>query len=432
MGVYSDLLIPAANFLRDVEMVGLIYDVDAAADMFENEVRPELEMLKKDMRDISGISILNPASPPQMAHIYYDVWEIDHEMRHRPPQGQRTFERSTDDSARRVILEGDFTSKADRGTIEGTKDGYRDRIDAFTRKHDRFSKLSKINSTYIVGMIPHAFADPDQRVFTNLNLHTTETGRLSSTEPNLQNIARPRPGLPDIRQLFHAPNGRQIVQADFSQAELRVIAYLSQDNQLLHIYREGLDLHSEVAVMFFGKDFTSEQRSKCKNMNFGVAYRQSAKSFKEKHDIPKAEAQKFIDWWWGRFAGVTRWEKSIEGLVHSGELISPFGRKRRFYLITDQNKEALYREGINFFPQSTASDLTLISGVRIHSEIDRGRAAINLLVHDSIMAEVEDAYVDEYEVICKQVMESVASELLDWDIPFIADIAHAPTWGGAK
>lgn len=432
MGVYTDLLMPAANFLRDVEMVGLIYDVDAAADMYENEVRPELDQLKKDMRDISDIFILNPASPTQMAHLYYDVWGIDHEMRHRPPTAKRDFLRSTDDSARRVILEGDYTSKADRQTVEGSKEGYRDRIEAFVRKHERYAKLSKINSTYIVGMLPHALESADHRIFTNLNLHTTETGRLSSTEPNLQNISRPRTGLPDIRQLFHAPNGRQIVQADFSQAELRVIAHLSQDNQLLRIYRDGLDLHSEVATMFFGKDFTSEQRSRCKNMNFGVAYRQSAKSFKEKHDIPKAEAQKFIDWWWGRFSGVTRWEKSIEQLVHAGELNSPFGRKRRFYLITDQNKEALYREGINFYPQSTASDLTLIAGVQIHQRVDRDRARINLLVHDSIMAEVDDGYVDEYEGICKDVMESVAKKSLDWDIPFIADVAHAPTWGGAK
>lgn len=423
MGVYSNLLLPAANFLRDVEMVGLIYDVNAAADAFEDEVNPELQMLRKDMRDISGLPLLNPNAHGQMAALYYDMWGIEHEMQKRPPQQNRTFERSTDDSARRVILEENFVCKP---TVD------RKTVDEFVKKHHRYAKLNKLNSTYIVGLIPYALEDVNGRIYTNLNLHTTETGRLSSTDPNLQNIARPRPELPDIRNLFIAPSGRQIVQADYSQAELRVIAYLSQDEQLLRIYREGLDLHNEVATMFFGEGFTYEQRQTCKNMNFGVAYRQTAKSFKEKHDINPKQAQKFIDWWWGRFAGVTRWEKDIEKEVHTGAVQTPFGRKRRFYLITDQNKQALYREGINQNPQSIASDFTLLSGVKIHNEIDRNKAAINLLVHDSIMAEVEDNYVDEYEVIAKQVMESLPKETLGWNIPFVADIGHGTAWGSAK
>lgn len=423
MSVYTDLLLPAANFLRDVEMVGLIYDTNAAADAFENDINPELHQLIKEMRDLSGLPLLKPTSPQQMAVLYYDMWGIEHEMQKRPPVQGRTFERSTDDSARRVILEEDFICKP---TVD------RKLVDAFVRKHHRFAKLNKLNSQYIVGLIPYALEDDESRIFTSINLHTTETGRTSSTDPNLQNISRPRPELPDIRNLFIAPPGRQMVQADYSQAELRVIAYLSQDEQLLRIYREGLDLHNEVATMFFGEGFTPEQRSKCKNMNFGVAYRQSAKSFKEKHDIATKEAQKFIDWWWGRFAGVTRWEKEIEKEVHTGAVTTPFGRKRRFYLITDQNKQALYREGINQNPQSIASDFTLLSGVKIHNEIDRKRAALNLMVHDSLMAEVDDNYVDEYEVICKQVMESMPKETLGWDIPFVCDIGHGLTWGSAK
>ena len=432
MGVYTDLLLPATNFLRDVEMQGIIYDVDAAVDMFENEVRPELDKLIKDMRDISGLPLLKPSSPQQMAILYYDTWRIEHEMQHRPAAGNRTFERSADDSARRVILEGDYTCKADKQAVEGGRDAFRDTIEAFARKHHRFAKLNKLNSQYIVGLIPYALENDEGRIFTSLNLHTTETGRLSSTDPNLQNISRPRPELPDIRSLFKSSPGRQLVQADFSQAELRVIAYLSQDPQLLRIYEEGLDLHSEVATMFHGKDYTSEQRSKCKNMNFGVAYRQSAKSFKEKHDIVTKEAQTFIDWWWARFSGVTRWEKSVEQLVHTGQLRNPFGRVRRFYLITDQNKEALYREGINFYPQSTASDFTLIAAMWINRMIDKTKAAINLLVHDSIMADVEDDYVEEYEHICQEVMESVPNKTLSWNIPFVADVGHGRSWAAAK
>lgn len=413
-------------------MVGMIYDVNAAADMYENDVEPELKSLEKDMRDISGLPLLKPSSPQQIANLYYDMWMIDHELRYRPAQQNRTFERSVDDAARRIILADEYTSKADRVQVDISKEAYKDTIVAFTKKLDRFKKLGKISSQYIVGLIPHALQDGGHRIYTNLNLHTTETGRLSSTDPNLQNISRPKPNLPDIRSLFLASPGRQIVQADFSQAELRVIAQLSQDAELLRVYENALDLHTEVAQRFYGPNFTTENRQSAKNMNFGVAYRIGAKTFKQHHDIPIREGQKFIDWWWSMFSGVKRWEKEVEKLVHTGEIISPFGRKRRFYLITDENKEALYREAINFYPQSTASDLTLLSAMMIYDRIDRDKAWICLLVHDSIMADVQDDYVEEYKSICSEVMHSVAKIKLNWELPFVADVAHGATWAAAK
>ena len=114
MTLYTEHLLPAANFLRDVEMEGLIYDVDAAADMFENEVNPELGQLKKNLRDMTGLPLLNPNAPQQMAALYYDTWGVEHAMQHRPAQQNRTFERSTDNYARQEILRGDYTCKSDK------------------------------------------------------------------------------------------------------------------------------------------------------------------------------------------------------------------------------------------------------------------------------------------------------------------------------
>ena len=145
-------------------------------------------------------------------------------------------------------------------TIRASQTKTKKVIESVTRELDRFKKLGKINSTYIVGLLPYALEDPEHRVYTNINLHTTETGRTSSTDPNLQNIVRPKPNLPDIRKLFKASEGRQFVQADYSQAELRVIAQLSQDPELIRVYAEGLDLHTEVATMFYGTQFTVENR----------------------------------------------------------------------------------------------------------------------------------------------------------------------------
>jgi DNA polymerase-1 len=127
---------------------------------------------------------------------------------------------------------------------------------------------------------------------------------------------------------------------------------------------------------------------------------------------------------------VKPWESGIETIIHEKKyLVSPFGRRRRFHLITKENRQALYREGINFLPQTTASDLTLTSAIEIHHRIDRRYAALVLTVHDSILGDVMKEYIEEYKAIVKEVMESCALRHLGWSLPFKADIGVGPTWG---
>lgn len=423
-------LMAAANFLRDVELNGFIYNVETAADMYENELRPELDDLKDVLRVTLDKPLFNPNSTVHLAALYYDEWKVKHELQKRP-----NMARSVDDSARKEITDGRFTFHAE-GLPNADKEALttlRTKIVDVTHRIDRYKKLQKQASQYIVSLVNEAIQDDERRIYTNLNTVRTITGRLSSTEPNLQNITRTKPGMPDIRRLFEAPQGSKIVNADYSQAELRVIACLSGDPDLTRIYAEGLDLHSIAAERFYGVDFVPEQRAKAKNMNFGVAFRQSAHTFQEKHGIPQTEAQRFIDWWWRNFSGVQKWEKAVERQVHDvGYLVSPFERRRRFHLLTKENIQGTYREAINFFPQSTASDLTLTAGIYTARAIDPTRARIVLLVHDSIIAEVQDDYIDTYCEICKSIMESRAKKELGWTLPFVADIGVGQTWAEAK
>ena len=417
--MYSKLLIPAANFLSTVEMNGLLYDIEGASDLYENEVKPELLQKIGGMQTLLGKPLFNPRSTVHLKALYYDDWRIQHAMQQRPKK-----ETSVDDVARKEILAGNFMAL---GT-EDTK-----LVLEVTSLLSRYKTLDKQASTYILGLIERASRDERGRIYTNLNIHTTVTGRLSSTEPNLQNITREKENLPSIRNLFFAPDGCKIVQADYSQAELRVIAELSQDPALCRIYHEALDLHSEVAVMFYGEDYISEQRSKCKNMNFGVVYGQTAHTFKEKHGIDEREGEKFIKWWWSRFSGVTHWVEATRQDVHKvGYITSPFGMKRRFHLLTKENLNGTYREAVNFLPQNVASWLTLTAAMRLQEEIDIKRARIALLVHDSIIAEVDDDYVTEYSEACTSIMNDNAKVQLNWDMPFVADIGAGQTWGQAK
>jgi len=439
---YRETLLAAEDVLRSMETCGMPYDYHRAAEMLEKEVDPELATITKDLQKLTKKNLLNPASTKQMAVVYYDDFKVNHEMRSRPDK-----DRSTDDSARKEMTDGRFVFVGEHTAVmeEGrmvkrpAQDAQKTRnlIQQIAKQHDRFQKLNKQAGTYLHGLIKEAEDDPESRIYTSLPRHATSTGRLASRGPNLQNVTRTKEGLPDIRGLFFALPGTLLVQADYSQAELRTIAALSGDRLLSGYYERGEDLHNATASRFYGPEFTKEQRANSKNMNFGVFYRQSADTFQEKHEIPAEEAQKYIDWVWSTFTTVGEWEKDIEKQCHANKhrdytfVVSPFGHRRRFYLITKENRNAVYREAINFLPQNIAANFTLHACIHLHKEVDYTKAKLCLTVHDSILAQVEEEYVEEYQGICKQVMESLPHDMLGWTLPFVADVGHGKTWAVA-
>lgn len=435
---YKETLVAAEETLHSMAVTGMPYDYHRAAEILEKVVAPELATIRTDLAALCGKELLNPASSQQMATVYYDDYGVKHEMQQRPDAA-----RSIDASARKEILEGRFSFKGEMAAM--LKNGQyvsvphvdaqktRNLIQRIAEHHDRFQKLNKQANTYLTSLIERAEDDSENKIYTDLIRHGTTTGRLASRNPNLQNITRTKEGLPDIRGLFYASAGYVLVQADYSQAELRTIACLSGDKLLGGYYERGEDLHSATASRFYGEGFSIEQRARSKNMNFGVFYGQSAATFQEKHGIPEREAESYIKWVWDTFTTVGEWEESIRQLVHKQSYVeSPFGHRRRFYLITQENKNAIYREAINFLPQNISANLTLHACIRIRAAIDPRKANLCLTVHDSILSQVVETYVEEYSTICQQVMESQASVSLGWDLPFVADLGVGTTWGSAK
>jgi uracil-DNA glycosylase family 4 len=439
---YRETLLAAEDVLRSMETTGMPYDYNRAAEMLEKQVDPEMAAIVADIAKLTDKPLINPGSSQQMAAVYYDDFQVFHAMQDRPDK-----KRSVDESSRKEMIDGRFTFNGEHTAemIDGkmvkkpAQDAQKTRnlITQIAKQHDRYKKLEKQAGTYLHGLIKEAEVDPESRIYTSLPRHATSTGRLASRGPNLQNVTRTKEGLPDIRGLFFALPGTLLVQADYSQAELRTIAALSGDRLLMGVYERGEDLHNLTAERFYGKDYTKENRANSKNMNFGVFYRQSAETFQEKHEIPTEEAQKYIDWVWSTFTGVKEWEQSIEQLVHKQKhrnytyVESPFGHRRRFYLITKENRKAVYREAINFLPQNIAANLTLHACIKLHNEVDPKRAKLCLTVHDSILAQVRDDYVDDYQSICKQVMATRPHELLQWLLPFKADVGAGKTWATA-
>jgi DNA polymerase-1 len=405
---YDTLLIPASNALADIERYGVSFDTELATRTLHDEVLPELEYLQWEAERIIGKPI-NLNSPKQVSELLYDDLKLSHSLK------RDGMERSVDAAVRTEIVEGraEFTDET--------------MGQAFAKILDRFKKLDKVRSTYIETLIN--FAVVDGRIHGTFNLHTTETGRLSGTKPNLQNQPRPTSGvrLPNIRNFYQASPGHVLIQADYSQAELRVAAYLSGDANLQQIYYDGLDLHDEIATWLYTESFTKEQRVTAKTTNFGILYGQEEFALAQQRHIPIEEARSAIQGWWRRFPDVKTWVmENRKRVLREGYLLSATGRKRRFHLITNENKHHMLREAVNFLISSPASDLCLYSLIQLN-EVPRLQTL--LTVHDSILFEAKPEHIDEALSTIKTTMEGAANELLGWDFPFAVDVSTGERWG---
>jgi len=425
---YRHILIRLSESLARIELEGVAYNSEAACNILEGEVWPKLAEYRRDAESLVGYPI-NFNSPKQMSHLYYEEWELEHELSR--PKIERQGKQSTDQMVREQILE--------RGTYKvNTKKVHPDRVIQLTRAYDDFKALDKQRGNYLEGLVLKAYDDGrGQRVYTDFKIHGTESGRLSSSRPNLQNITRPKEGLPNIRTPFIPDPGSVFLSADLSQAELRTIAVLSGDTNLQSIYLDtDRSLHKEVAAQFYGEDYTYEQYVRAKNINFGVAYWQSAYSFAQLYHMPQREAQDFIDFWWDRFPDVLRWTHEIEEQCLSvGEIQSPFGHKRRCYVIPSDESARIHvvKQFINFKPQNIAANITnwaLCDLVDWLVENDKwGIAQPRVTVHDSILVNVQSKHVDEIGAKLIEFMRAAPKAALGWDFPYDADLSIGHDWG---
>lgn len=422
---YRSQLLAVNKALIEVESYGTLYDAEAACDILEEEVWPKLDEWREALRVICKRPEFNPNSNPQMQDLYYDTWGLEHDLQR--PRIERKGKRSTDQKVREQITMG-------LARFTNVKENEVRNIVAFTELVNKWKELDTQRGTFLVGLILKR--NKDGRVYTHFKIHGTESGRLSSSEPNIQNITRPKEGLPNIRRVFIPDPGCVFVSADLSQAELRTIAVLSQDSELQAIYLDtDRSLHKEIAEEFYGKNYTYEEYVKAKNINFGVAYWQSAFSFAQLYHMDQSEAQKFIDFWWKRFPQVWEWTKAVEReVLENGELQSPFGHKRRFYVIPqDQSgRQHVVKEGINFRPQNIAANITLYALCQFVEKCDPDIAQLRINVHDNLVINVRQKYWEETAYLVKSEMESAAKKAIDWDFPYKADISVGPTWGDLK
>lgn len=292
-------------------------------------------------------------------------------------------------------------------------------------------KYSKYLETYVLGI--REVLCRDERVRCTFNLHGTETGRLSSSNPNMQNIPRNKM----IKNLIVASPGTCLLQLDYSQAELRVLAMLSGDPALIDIYVSGRDLHDAVADMMFGPDGhkDKELRNLAKTINFGIAYGRGAGSIATKFKKSMKEAQDIIDKWFKPMPKVKEYINNRRRMAIRGEpCVTIFGRERHF-VITDSELHHIQNEYINTPIQGTASDFTMLSLLNIYDYLEahwKGKARLVSTVHDSIILEVEDdpTVIAEIGNDCVNIMAQTPLEYVpDCPVPFVADAEIGYKWG---
>jgi DNA polymerase-1 len=278
--------------------------------------------------------------------------------------------------------------------------------------------------------------EPDGRLHTTFNMQATETGRLSSSNPNLQNLPVPEKDDPmPARDIVGAPEGRVIIEADYSQVELRLLAHFSKDEGLLDVYRTGRDLHTELSIAIWGPEFTNYQRVRAKAVNFGIAYGRGAGSIAAEHDISEQEAEEMRQAWFRRFPQATVWLTKLHQAPLTGQtVISPFGRRRRFGVVSRENYHELKNQSANFPMQATGTDLTLYSAMRIQDQWERAGidAHVVCLVHDAIVVECPEEIAQEVASQLRAMMEDTPRRILHPVIDFPVDIHIGRAWGTLK
>lgn len=296
--------------------------------------------------------------------------------------------------------------------------------------------LAKLKSTY-TDKLPKMINAETGRVHTSYHQAVTATGRLSSTDPNLQNIPIRNDEGRRIRQAFVAPHGWKILAVDYSQIELRIMAHLSGDKALLEAFQQGKDIHAATAAEIIGvsiDDVTTEQRRRAKAVNFGLIYGMSAFGLAKQLGIPRGEAQHYMDTYFERYPGVMQYmEDTRSNASEQGFVETIYGRRLHLPEISSRNgmrRKAAERAAINAPMQGTAADIIkkamLLVDEWIQAEGD-GRVKLLMQVHDELVFEVEESALAEIESKVQELMESAA----DLEVPLVAEAGSGDNWDQA-
>ncbi len=405
LNVYNEIELPLMPIIQQIERNGVKIDAQMLADQ-SYQLAERIKEIEQQAYEVAGEEF-NLGSPKQIQHIFFDKLELP--VIRKTPKGQPS-------TAEDVLQELAEEHELPRLILENRG-------------------LSKLKSTY-TDKLPKQIDEKTGRVHTSYNQTGAATGRMSSTDPNLQNIpVRSQEGR-RIRKAFIADDGNCILAADYSQIELRIMAHLSADKSLLTAFKEGRDIHRATAAEVFDvalDKVDTEQRRAAKAINFGLIYGMSAFGLAKQLNVTRYEAQDFIDVYFERYPGVKDYMDNTREQAHeTGYVETLFGR--RLYLPEINSKNGMRqkyaeRTAINAPMQGSAADIIKRAMLKVHQQLQNSdiKALMIMQVHDELVFEVAKNQVDALSKLLHEEMESAA----DLNVPLLVDIGTGINWDEA-
>ncbi|HVO64870.1 MAG TPA: DNA polymerase I [Syntrophales bacterium] len=402
--LYCQVEMPLISVLADMEKKGVLLDVELLKEM-STEMEQLLSLTEEKIYGLAGEKF-NINSPKQLQAVLFEKLGL--------PKGRKTKEgHSTDVDV--------LTNLAKNHELPAEILSYR--------------AMSKLKSTYI-DALPLLINRETGRIHTSYNQTVTATGRLSSSNPNLQNIPARTPEGKRIRQAFIAPEGWEIISADYSQIELRILAHLSDDKALIDAFMEDVDIHTATASNVFSVFpgmVTAEMRRQAKVINFGILYGMSAFGLSKELSVPQKTAQEYIDEYFNRYRGVRAFLDGIlENARKEGFVCTLLNRRRYLPEINSSNapvRQFAERMAMNTPIQGTAADLIKMAMINISILFAKRRLRTSMImqVHDELVFEVPHDEKEDVAVLVKREME----EVIELKVPLKVDITSGSNWGEA-
>ncbi len=401
--VYFKIENPLTKTIAKMELKGVLIDRKVLNQM-EFEIHNKLKMIQEEIYRLSGMRF-NLNSPLQLRKVLFDRLKL--KPRKRTKTGY-----STDQS---VLIELAKEHPVPQKILE-------------------YRELFKIFSTYVSPFKSLILLETG-RIYATFKQIGTQTGRITCYNPNLQTLPVKSDVGRMLRRAVIAPEGYKIVTADYSQIELRILAHLSGDENLINDFVQGKDIHTITAKRITGKDVvTEEDRRKAKIVNFGISYGMSPYGLSKELDISVQEAKIIIDEYFRNYPGVKRWIESVlREANEKGEVRTIFGRRRRVYELFHSKREVREqgeRIAINTPVQGSAADIIKLSMIKIDREIEKNFRDVSLVLqlHDELIFEVPEEEVEEFKVVLKNIMEGV----YNLKVPLGVNVGVGDSWDEAK
>lgn len=406
--VFDGIEMPLVPVLAKMERAGMLVDPDCLHSLSEG-LATQITEVERSIRDLAGDETFNIGSPMQLSHVLFDVMGL-------PTKGLKKTKRGYYSTNAKVLSDLARDHEIVRLILD-------------------WREKSKIKSTYLDTLGP--LRRGDGRVHTTYNQTITATGRLSSSDPNLQNIPTRSELGRTVKTAFSAGEGSVFLAVDYSQIELRLLAHLSGDEHLVRAFNEGEDFHAETAARVFGvpvSEVTPDLRSRAKAVNFGIVYGQQAYGLSQSLHISMAEARDMIDRYYEAYPGVrTFLDNVVARAKQTGYAETMYGRRRHIPELKAKNPQLRgfgERTAMNHPMQGTAADIIKIAMARVSRRLEEEGFAAHMIlqVHDELDFECPIDEVERLTTMVRDVMEHV----VDLRVPLIAEASTGVTWADAK